>query len=70
VGTALKEAIDPSAMADYGATFDIVRSMCAIPVSLRSIFTVAVILSIPFMPLSLTEFSVADLLQRMADALV
>jgi hypothetical protein len=70
VGTALKEAIDPSAMADYGATFDIVRSMRAIPVSLRSIVTVAAILTIPFMPLSLTEFSITDLLQRMADALV
>jgi len=57
-------------MADYAATFDIVRSMRAIPVSLRSIVTVAAILTIPFMPLSLTEFSITDLLQRMADALV
>ena len=70
VGNALKEAIDPSAMADYGATFDTVRSMRTIPVSLRSIVTVAGILTVPFMPLYLTEFSITDLLQRMADALV
>ena len=57
-------------MADYGATFDVVRSMRPIPVSLRSIVTVAAALVAPFLPLYLTEFSFADLLQRMAGALV
>ena len=70
VGTALKDAIDPSAMADYAATFDTVRNMRAIPVSLRSIVTIAALLVVPFLPLYLTEFSITDLLQRMADALV
>lgn len=70
VGNALKDAIDPSAMADYGATFDTVRSMRAIPVSLRSILTITAVLVVPFLPLSLTEFSITELLKRMADALV
>jgi len=70
VGTELKDSTDASAMADYGATFDVVRSMRPIPVSLRSIVTVAAALVAPFLPLYLTEFSFADLLQRMAGALV
>jgi hypothetical protein len=70
VGSELKDATDPSTMADYAATFDTVRSMRAIPVSLRSAVTIAALLVVPFLPLSLTEFSITDLLQRMADALV
>jgi len=57
-------------MADYAATFDTVRSMRAMPVSLRSIVTISALLVVPFLPLYLTEFSITDLLQRMADALV
>jgi hypothetical protein len=57
-------------MADYGATFDTVRSMRAIPVSLRSIVTIAAALVAPFLPLYLTGFLFAGLLQRMANALV
>ena len=57
-------------MADYGATFDAVRSMRIVPVTLRGVLTVAAALAAPFLPLLLTEFSLMTLLQQVADALV
>lgn len=57
-------------MADYGATFDAVRSMRAVPATARGVVMVAGTLTVPFLPLALTEFSIVDLLQRIADALV
>ena len=70
VGTELKDSTDASAMADYGATFETVRSMRFIPVSFRNVTTVAAVLIAPFLPLYLIKFSISDLLQRVADALV
>jgi hypothetical protein len=70
VGEDLLASTDPSAMADYTATFDNVRSMRLIPATLRGILIVAGILLIPFLPLVFTEFSIQDLLNRLADALV
>jgi hypothetical protein len=70
VGEELKDATDASAMADYGATFDAVRSMRIIPVTLRGVVAVAAALALPFLPLYLTEFSILELLQRVGDSLV
>jgi hypothetical protein len=70
VGEELKNATDASAMADYGATFDAVRSMRIIPVTLRGVVAVAAALALPFLPLYLTEFSILELLQRVGDSLV
>lgn len=70
VGTELKDSADSSTMADYGATFDAVRNMRVLPLEIKGIVAVAAALLLPFLPLYLTEFSVMDLLQRMADALV
>ena len=70
VGAELKNSTDSSAMADYGATFDAVRSMRIVPVTLRGVLTVAAALAAPFLPLLLTEFSLMTLLQQVADALV
>ncbi len=70
VGEELKNATDASTMADYGATFDAVRSMRIIPVTLRGVVAVAVALAVPFLPLYLTEFSLLELLQRVGDSLV
>lgn len=70
VGTELKDSTDASAMADYGATFETVRSMRFIPVSLRNVAAVAAVLLMPFLPLYLIKFSITDLIQRIADALV
>ena len=70
VGTELKDSTDSSTMADYGATFDTVRSMRFIPASLRNVVTTAAALAAPFLPLYLIEFSFKDLLGRLAEALV
>ncbi len=70
VGEELKNSTDASAMADYGATFDAVRSMRVIPVTLRGVLAVAAALAVPFLPLYLTEFSITELLERVANSLV
>ena len=70
VGADLLASTDPSAMADYTATFDNVRSMRMIPVTLRGTLVVAGILTVPFLPLVLTAFSLQDLFDRLANALV
>jgi hypothetical protein len=57
-------------MADFGATFDAVRSMRVIPATTRGVLMTTAALAVPFLPLTLTEFSITELLQRMADALV
>jgi hypothetical protein len=62
--------MDSSTMADYTATYDNVRAMRPIPATLRGVLTVAGILLVPFLPLTLTEFSLQDLLNRLIDALV
>ena len=70
IGKDLLGSTDPSAMADYSATYDNVRSMRLIPATLRGVLVVAGILLAPFLPLVLTEFSVQNLLVRLAEALV
>ncbi len=70
VGAKLKDSTDSSTMADYGATFDTVRSMRFMPVTLRGALSIAAALALPFLPLYLTEFSITELLQRLADTLV
>ena len=70
VGKELLASTDPSAMADYTATYDNVRAMRSIPATLRGVLTVAGVLLVPFLPLALTEFSLRDLLNHLVDALV
>lgn len=70
VGAQLKSSPDPSTLADYAGAFDTVRQMRVIPVTFRGIVTVAIILAIPFLPLYLTEVSLTDLMQKLADSLV
>jgi hypothetical protein len=69
-GNELKNSTDSSTMADYGATFDTVRSMRFIPASLRNVGTAALALFAPFLPLYVIEFSLSGLLQRVLGALV
>ncbi len=70
IGKGLLGSTDPSATADYSATYDNVRSMRLIPTTLKGVLVVAGILLAPFLPLPLIEFSLQDLLGRLADALV
>jgi len=57
-------------MAGYTATFDNVRSMRLIPATLRGVLVLAGILLVPFFPLVFIEFSIQELFDRLADALV
>jgi hypothetical protein len=70
VGAKLKDSTDSSTMADYGATFDTVPRMRFVPVTLRGALSIEAALALPFLPLYLTEFSITELLQRLADTLV
>jgi len=70
VGQELLDSTDPSAIADYTATYNNVRSMRPVPATLRGLLTAAGVLLVPFLPLALTEFSLRDLLQRLIGALV
>lgn len=63
-GTELLASADPSAIADYTAAYENVRAMRPIPVNPRDILMTAGILLVPFLPLTLTAFSLRDLLQR------
>ena len=69
-GKELLASTDASAMADYSATYDNVRSMRLLPATVRNVATTAGLLLVPFLPLALTEFSFQDLLNRLADVLV
>ena len=70
VGKELLASTDASAMADYSATYDNVRSMRLLPATLKNVATTAGVLLAPFLPLALTEFSIQDLLNRLSDVLV
>lgn len=70
IGKDLLDSANASATADYSATYDNVRSMRLIPTTLKGVLVVAGILLAPFLPLALTEFSLQNLLGRLADALV
>jgi hypothetical protein len=69
-GKDLLSSADPSAVADYAAVYENVRLMRTIPVTLRNVLTVTGILVVPFVPLTLTEFSLHDLLKRLAESLI
>jgi hypothetical protein len=70
VGADLLASTAPSAMADYTATFDNVRSMRLIPATPKGMMTLAGMLLVPYLPLVLTELSLQDLFNRLADTLV
>jgi hypothetical protein len=70
IGKDLLGSTDASATADYSATYDNVRSMRLIPTTLKGVLFVSGILLAPFLPLALIEFSLQDLLGRLADVLV
>lgn len=69
-GKELLASPDASAMADYSATYDNVRSMRPVPASLRGVVSTIGVLTVPFLPLALTEFSIQDLLERLSSALI
>ena len=66
----LVDSMHPSAMADYSAVYEIVHGMRVVPLNPRSIFVLAVVLLVPFMPLALTESTIWDVLSMISDSLL
>ena len=61
---------DPSMVYDYAGVYDAVQQLRIIPVTLRDVISMALILFVPFIPILLIHFSVADLLQKILGLLV
>jgi hypothetical protein len=61
---------DPSAGADYSASFEMIKQMRPLPIDIRSLVAVVIFLLIPFIPLILLKMPLKDLLKRLLDVLV
>lgn len=66
----LMNSIHPSSMADYSVVYDNVSGMRFIPLGLRSILSLAGVILLPFLPLTLTEKSITDILQMIGSSLL
>jgi hypothetical protein len=66
----LMDTADASAMADYNAAYETVSHMRLVPIKLRSTIVLALALVAPFLPLTLTEISITEILKRIAQSLV
>ena len=69
-GEKLVDSMQPSAMADYSAVYEIVNSMRIVPLHPRVIALLAVILVLPFLPLVLTEQSIWDVLNKIGESVL
>jgi hypothetical protein len=56
---------DIQSLADLNNSFDIIRSMNLVPFTKETIFRLAVIMLLPFLPLTLTMFSLEELIDRL-----
>ena len=65
----LVDSMQPSAMADYSAVYEIVSNMRIVPITTKAIVAVAALILLPFLPLALTETSFWDILQMIGDSL-
>lgn len=68
--TELVDSMQPSAMADYSAVYEIVSTMRVLPLNPRAIIVLAAILLVPFLPLALTEQSIWDVLKMIGDSVL
>jgi len=66
----LVDSMQPSAMADYSAVYEIVSNMRIVPIDLKTIVVVAALIVLPFLPLALTESSIWDILQMIGNSLI
>jgi len=66
----LVDSMQPSAMADYSAVYEIVSGMRIVPLNPRAILVLAAILVLPFLPLALTEQSIWDVLKMIGDSVL
>jgi len=65
----LMNSIHPSSMADYSVVYDNVSGMRFIPLGLRSTLALAGAILVPFLPLTLTEKSITDILHMIGSSL-
>jgi hypothetical protein len=63
-GEALIGSADIQSLADLNNSFDVIRSMHIVPFTKETIFQLAVITLLPFLPLMLTMISVEELVDR------
>ena len=68
--TELVDSMQPSAMADYSAVYEIASNMRVIPVNPKTIIVLAATLLVPFLPLALTEQSIWDVLKMIGDSVL
>lgn len=66
----LVDSMQPSAMADYSAVYEIVSTMRIVPLTPKAIVFLAGLLFLPFSPLALTEQSIWDVLQMIGGSLL
>jgi len=64
-GHKLLDTTDTSAMADFGADYNLVRQLRSFPLGLHQVMAITVLLALPFAPLGLTQISLADLLKKL-----
>ena len=64
------DSMQPSAMADYSAVFEIIRNVRIVPIDSKTIIYVAILLLLPFLPLTLTELSIIDVLNKISESLL
>ncbi|MGB5528174.1 MAG: hypothetical protein WBN79_15015 [Gemmatimonadota bacterium] len=62
-GEKLLDTADPSALADFGADYDIVRGLHVFPVSLHQLAVIGLLLFAPFGALVLTQISLTELVR-------
>jgi hypothetical protein len=61
---------DASAIADYGAAYNTVSSIRLVPLNPRGTILLGATLLAPFLPLTLTKFSLTEALKRLVQMLV
>jgi len=69
-GKDLVDSMQPSAMADYSAVYEVVSTMRVIPLNPKAIVYLAGMLLLPFLPLALTESSIWEVLQMIGGSLL
>lgn len=69
-GKDLVDSMQPSAMADYTAVYEVVSSMRIVPLTPKAIIFLAGLLLVPFLPLALTEQSIWEVLQMIGGSLL
>ena len=64
------DSVQPSAMADYNVVYETVSSMRIVPLKPKSAAIVSLFVLVPFLPLVLTEYSIAAIMQRIFNTLI